>query len=686
MGNLCNCCCLTKPKDIPEHLFTHTQDRRCTDILFLLGYVAFWVVSIIIFISAASSGGSPNKILRGNDWMGRTCGKSDGVEDKPLAAWPWPKVSSFTASQIKICVSDCAITESLSNATGVEIVTPHRTKKVFAYCLPIPNNPINGSVNVDLSGDFAEPGNRASQLMADMLTAWPVILISSGVALLMSWAYVKTTRCFAGIIVWLVVLLIAAAGGIFGFAMYKKANAVKDTGVDYVDSETPMKAMAFTIWAGTFVFVCVIFFIRDRIEIAVELTKEGSRAIDDMSGLVIFPVFPFLLMLAYAVFWIAQALYMFSVSDFKDNAYPTDFLNDASARLGPSNVWAQRSTDNAGNFKNFEFQFGGFKYLFIFHFFALLWNMEFLIYFTYLVTAGAIANWYFTPRAGGDRSTAPKKRGEGREELSLSPVWASVKRTLFWHTGTVAFASLVVGLCELIRATVLWIAEKAKGDKPNACQRCILGSLTCCLKCVTCCLEKISKHAIVWTAIWGDSFIVACCSSFKLIWDNLDRVAAITIVSGFLMLLGKALVALLVTGISGLIMQGIYGDELSSIIMPCVVIFILSFVVASMFMSIFEITLDCIFICFLVDEYNFGGTDQMYAHPDLEKVINKYQTASQKRANAIRNKGNVKAAQADAGAAASNSATSTGSAATSTGVAAEGTSTEAKAPEPDNKA
>jgi len=273
------------------------------------------------------------------------------------------------------------------------------------------------------------------------------------------------------------------------------------------------------------------------------------------------------------------------------------------------------------------------------HFLALIWNVNFVLYFTYLMTAGVIANWYFTPRTGARGS--PKKRGEGKDELSNYPVWSSVKRTFWCHLGTVAFASLIVGICEFLRDSILWLANKLKGEHPGRCRRCLIACVACPLNCVTCCLEKVSKHAIVWTAIWGDGFIVSCCSSFKLIWDNLDRVAAITIVSGFIMLLGKVLVALLVTGVAGLIMQAVYGTEITSIIMPCVVTFILCFAVATLFMGMFEVTLDCLFLCFLVDEYNFGGTDQMYADPGLESVVNRFQDKSQIRARELRAHGNV---------------------------------------------
>jgi len=149
-------------------------------------------------------------------------------------------------------------------------------------------------------------------------------------------------------------------------------------------------------------------------------------------------------------------------------------------------------------------------------------------------------------------------------------------------------------------------------------------------------LDKISKNALVWTAIWGDSFLVAACSSFKLIWDNLSRVAAINLVSGFMMLLGKVLVSFATTGIAGFIMQGVYGEELNSVVMPSVVVFILAFLVASLFMVVFEVTIDCTFFCFLVDEKTYGGTNGMYASEELEGLVNKYKSHSEKHADMLR--------------------------------------------------
>ena len=45
-----------------------------------------------------------------------------------------------------------------------------------------------------------------------------------------------------------------------------------------------------------------------------------------------------------------------------------------------------------------------------------------------------------------------------------------------------------------------------------------------------------------------------------------------------------------------------YKDNLSSPIFPAVVIFVLSFIIASLFMMVLEVAVDTVFLCFLIDE------------------------------------------------------------------------------------
>jgi len=145
-------------------------------------------------------------------------------------------------------------------------------------------------------------------------------------------------------------------------------------------------------------------------------------------------------------------------------------------------------------------------------------------------------------------------------------------------------------------------------------------------------MDKVSKNAYIWTAIFGDSFIIAACSAWEIVWANLARVMALNLVSGFLMTLGRVLVALMTAGICGFVMEGIYGGELNSAVMPLVIIFLLSFLVASMFMVVVETINDCIFLCFLIDETVNGATDKAYFPMKLKKLVDQHSGASEKQA------------------------------------------------------
>ena len=128
-----------------------------------------------------------------------------------------------------------------------------------------------------------------------------------------------------------------------------------------------------------------------------------------------------------------------------------------------------------------------------------------------------------------------------------------------------------------------------QGTPPNAVQKAVFCALHCCLKCVECCMDKVNKNALIWQAVYGDSFGTACCSSFALVWRNLARVAALHVVSWLIVDLGKFAVALLTSGLfSYLIQKSGEISELSELGLPIFLVFCISLGVASMFFMIFQ--------------------------------------------------------------------------------------------------
>jgi hypothetical protein len=613
------CCTFTKSETQPARI---GEKRSCTDVFWLFTFLCGWVMMGYILLEAIKNGGDPNKIVRAVDMYGRICGVDEGVEDKPYGAWPYPLLYDP-----KICVSSCAET---NNASNTEMAWLHRSELFVFYCVPnlVPEGDV--SVTVDVSGDFYENFesvvNTVSRSVGDLYIVWPYILLSGVVALVVTFFFTFLLRFLAGIVVWLSILFLGGGGFLLGYSLLELSKMQEG---EYGEERAQaLKYSAYAAFAVAIIFLLVVFFLRITIQTAVELVKEASRAIGDMKTVIFFPVVPFLGVVAYFAVWTVAGLHIFSVSELETVPTPAEVTTygygfEDTPLYGTPNA-------NPTTMEEFVMQEDAraMAGALIFH---MLWNVQFLAYFCFLVVAGSVANWYFTYRD----HMGNKIRGDGYNELPASPVYKAFKRTIRYHLGTVAISSLLIAIIKFARMCVKYIEDKAtpKRGVPSGPQKCVLKTIGCCLKCVECCMDKISKNALIWTAIWGDGFLTSACSSFDLIWRHLRKVAALNAVSHSLMFMGKITIAFVTTGVCayGLTVgsphPSIETPQISTPVAPAIVIFMLSYVVAALFMNIFETTIETTLLCFLVD-CEHGKDGEMFASRGLIKLIQRHQTES----------------------------------------------------------
>jgi len=177
----------------------------------------------------------------------------------------------------------------------------------------------------------------------------------------------------------------------------------------------------------------------------------------------------------------------------------------------------------------------------------------------------------------------------------------------------------------------------ANGKEPNKIQKILFRVVDCLLWCLECCLDKVSKNALIWVSVYGDAFCPAVCGSFKLIWENMARVAVITFFSTIVTTMGKIMIPLMTTAIcAGLLMfVEPYKSELTSPIYPLVMIFILSLAVAMMFLTVYDTAIDTVFMCFLLDEKHNKENGKMLADEGLRKIVQKYAEQSKQLAQSM---------------------------------------------------
>lgn len=99
-----------------------------------------------------------------------------------------------------------------------------------------------------------------------------------------------------------------------------------------------------------------------------------------------------------------------------------------------------------------------------------------------------------------------------------------------YHLGTIAFGSLILAICRLIRVILEYINHKLK-KYDNA----FVKAVMCCLRCFFWCLEKfikfINKNAYIMCAIHGKNFCRSAKDAFNLLMRNVVRVFVLDKVS-----------------------------------------------------------------------------------------------------------------------------------------------------------
>lgn len=218
---------------------------------------------------------------------------------------------------------------------------------------------------------------------------------------------------------------------------------------------------------------------------------------------------------------------------------------------------------------------------------------EFYLGCQHMVVAGGVAQWFFTRE---------KKR------LSL-PMMRSTGLLVRYHLGTVAFGSMVIGLVRLIRSILSFVQNRLKRFD-NDCVRGVIWCCQCCLWCFECALKFLTRNAYIETAIHGCNFCQGGRKAFQALSSNILRIAAINSVGDFVLFLGKVLVvALTVTAGIYLIQKK---DGLHHPWVPITVAGIFAFLVAHCFVSVYEMVIDTIFICFCEDCAENDGMDKPY--------------------------------------------------------------------------
>lgn len=226
--------------------------------------------------------------------------------------------------------------------------------------------------------------------------------------------------------------------------------------------------------------------------------------------------------------------------------------------------------------------------------FGIFWIITFIIACNEFVVIVATVTWYFSRKDIPDSDGIP-----GDSEVYMGYWW-----TVRYHFGSLAFGSCVLAIVWIIRSLFEYIAEKmedAAGE--NGCTKCIICCCRCCLDCFDRFIRHLTLNAYIYMALSNESFCSSAINAFLLTLKNSVKFAMVDGMAHIFMFIGKLCITALTTFLGFLLIKPMTpeGTNISSPFVPVLIIFMLSYVISSIFIGIFDASANTILQCYLMD-------------------------------------------------------------------------------------
>ena len=482
----------------------------------------------------------------------------------------------------------------------------------------------------EIADNLDTPVKIFMRYVNDVQKSWYLIMLCGLVLpMLLSAVWMVMLRYLAGVVVWVSVVVVNLALIALTIILWMKAGylgqdhfnalasyAGQDYTVDlpaYTDpsegSRENMTALAIASSVATAVVFLVTLVSMRAVRTAINVLKVGVQSMAAAPMTVLFPLgLPFLSMYVLVVYWLLAAVYIFSAGTVAQ--YDCD-VDTTFVGLGGNPACAADERCQCDYGIHFDKGLGA---MLGFHFFGLLWTSQFIIAVTLTTLAGAFAPFYWTRGVAGEVK---------------APVSSSLKRTLRYSLGSLAFGSFIMAVIQFVRAVVKYMEHKMKALKEK---NIIISYVMYCVNCFLWCLQKIvqfiNRHAYVVIAIEGISYCQAAGKGISIMGGNLMRVAAVNVIGDSFLFLGKVAVAALCT-LASIEVFGMSELQLSSPFMPTVLVFLLSLFVASLFFSVAEMAIDTILMSYCIDCNNNGG-QALSAPPLLQSTLQHHHITGEK--------------------------------------------------------
>nr|KAF6291719.1 solute carrier family 44 member 3 [Myotis myotis] len=399
-------------------------------------------------------------------------------------------------------------------------------------------------------------------IMSGRNTILGLCVLALALSLAMMLTFRVATRLLVHTLVALVIVGLLFVCGVLWWLYYDYSADLSVALDTERDNVTCLLGFAVVATVLTAVLLVLIFILRRRTKLAVELLQVTNKAISRCPFLLLQPLWTCAVLLLFWAFWVAVLLSL--------------------GTAGAAQVTAGGRV---------EYQpLSGLRYLWGYHLLGLLWTSDFILACQQMVVAGAVAACYFN---------------RNEQDPPHRPILSSLSILFCYHQGTVAKGSLLITVVRVPRAALMFISRALK-DKRSAWSRCLLRCCSCCLCCLDTHLRHLHQNAYAATAINGTEFCTSAKDALRLLSENSSHFTSVSCFGDFVVFLGKVLVACLT--VFGGLMAFNYHRMLQVWAVPLLLAAALAYLVAHSFLSVFETVLGALLLCLAADLHTNDGS------------------------------------------------------------------------------
>ncbi|CAD5111761.1 DgyrCDS1042 [Dimorphilus gyrociliatus] len=433
---------------------------------------------------------------------------------------------------------------------------------------------------------FSEVSEFLRESVLDFVKKWKEVLIVCAITIVLAFIFVFILRFIASVVAYLS-MIIAVVGAIAGtlfvwwkfYDIIKREEKLKDYSIPFINLDVSNKKVFLGL--GIFFSICTIILILivvvmfKRIRLVAALFHEAGKVFMNTPTLLFQPVWTLLVLGVYLLFWAMSMAFLVSSEPpkYRNDTMTVEFKRDTKLTI-----------------------------FYAYYFVALIWICEFIIACQQMVVAGTVTDWYF------DRE----------KEFATFRVLRSTKNLILFHLGSVAFGSFIILLVKLPRAILMYIDQKTRGKKTK-CAEFMLKCCQCCLWCLEKALKFLNENAYTIITIRKTNFCKSACIALKIIASNILRVSAINCVGNFILFLGKIGITAIGVGVTIVWLKFVRGvdvgsrDDLELWGIPVVFMCVFSFLIAHCFLSVYDMVIDSLLLCFCEDmRINDGSEEKPY--------------------------------------------------------------------------